>query len=276
MQIYIEEVFFNNFLLNIAVLTLSLVFLGQKVLWGKVLLATTFGATISLVMPLLGVYGVFKYIIIATQVAVMCLIVSDKYGLLKHLFELIVFGGFNLLLYGLLRTVVYIAGGDISKITIYNLCIPTYSFVLVVFVYTFVLYKVIKKFYKHKKLSSYYYNLTLKFANRTHTFRAYLDTGNKLVDNITNKPVIIVDYKTIYKIANINLADILLHKNIKHLNNCHYIDYSTISNKKHCMLVFEPEQIFVDNKLVDGVVGVSLVGFDKNADFNVLLSPMVL
>ncbi len=276
MQVYIEEVFFNNFLLNAAVLTLSLVFLGQKVFWSKVLLAAVFGATIGVVMPLLGVYGVFKYIIIGIQVVVMCLIISDKYGLLNHLFEQVVFSGLNLLLYGLLITVVYMIGNDISKITIYNLCIPTYIFVLIVFGYTFVLYKVIKKFYKHKKLSTYYYNLTLKIDNRIYAFRAYLDTGNQLVDSLTNKPVIIIDYKTICKIANINFADLLLHKNIKHLHNCHYIDYSTISNKKHCMLVFEPDEILVDNKLVEGVVGVSLAGFDKNADFKVLLSPMVL
>ena len=97
-----------------------------------------------------------------------------------------------------------------------------------------------------------------------------------LTDNISGKPVVIIDFSVLNKLLpSISFEDFILSKIKKEYG--YYINFKTVSGTGK-MFVFEPDMVeIINNKTktqLDIILGVTLKGFSKESEFNVLLNPL--
>ena len=99
-----------------------------------------------------------------------------------------------------------------------------------------------------------------------------------LTDDISGKPVVIVDFSVLNKLLpNIPFEDFILSNIKKEFG--YYIDFKTVSGMGK-MFVFKPDKVEVVNNKnkteLDIVLGVTVKGFSKTSDFSALLNPLAL
>lgn len=117
--------------------------------------------------------------------------------------------------------------------------------------------------------SSFERKIALFDGGKSVLATCYIDTGNKLIDVKTDKPIAIIDKK---------LGRELILSGFFQLNNSHYVFLSTVS-KTAKILVFEIEKIVIysgeDRNIINNVmVGISPSGLNNGID--VLLGPSML
>ena len=133
------------------------------------------------------------------------------------------------------------------------------------------LFKLVKHFYSIKKHKKFEYKVNFYNGQNVFSTIGYLDSGNFLLDTISQKPIVIIDYKIFVHITNINLENLLQEKYV--LKNSHYIDYCTIGCSKK-MLVFEIDEVEIDGKKADCLIGLNMSGFENG--YSALLGVQVL
>jgi len=110
--------------------------------------------------------------------------------------------------------------------------------------------------------------------------KAFLDTGNMLVDNETGKPIIMVNYNIFESLCdNINPTDLILGKleNMP-LKNCKYMNTMGANGKSGKILLFEADElkIFLDksvNIIPSAMLGLALIKYRDVLEYSVLLNP---
>lgn len=103
------------------------------------------------------------------------------------------------------------------------------------------LYLYIRETKKIKLNYSKYYNVSIIFESSTINLTAFLDTGNKLSDPITNKPIILIE------------KDLIKMKNQKII----YVPYNSL-NHHNLLKCIKPKYIVIEDKKIKNVlVGLS-------------------
>jgi stage II sporulation protein GA (sporulation sigma-E factor processing peptidase) len=106
------------------------------------------------------------------------------------------------------------------------------NFILLIIISPIILYLYIKQDRELKKIKNYYYNVELFYKNKRYKYQAYLDTGNKLYDPYSHKPIILLyDPKFILK------------------DNIIYIPYQTLEHSG-LLKCFKADKIVLDNELI--------------------------
>ena len=115
----------------------------------------------------------------------------------------------------------------------------------------FILYIFMKSLKVVKEIKNYYYKIKIVFNNQQElNITAFLDTGNKLVDPITNKPIILLNKKK-------------LKDNIK-IRSPMYVPYNAL-NYHGLLECIKPEYIVINNKrLSNYLIGLSEQTFKLN------------
>lgn len=256
MTIYVEDLFFENFIIFLSMAFFTTSLLGKKEKFVKAVFASIFAACFECagVMVGLGKYG--HIMLLAFNVGLVVLM-SQKGT--KSIFVSIIISFAYLFvidgLRGLLAKYINIS----SWIKIFGL------------VYVLLMFKLIKHFYNIKKHKKFEYKVNFYNGQNVFSTIAYLDSGNFLQDSISQKPVVIIDYNAFLHISGVPFDDFLHGK--FDLKNSHYIDCSTISGNKK-MLVFEIDYIEIDGKRVDCLLGLNLNGFENG--YSALLGVQVL
>lgn len=260
MQVYIEYAILDNLIINTIILCLTSFCLRLKICFWRLFLAVIIGTTITILMPLYIVK--FEIIVKIATGLIMCLICCTAKGLRSNITYIIVFLTTTFVIGGFCFFIIYLLGGDSE-----NLPVPLSIITLLIAVYVYFLAKAIKVFYCKKRVHSFIYSVKIKYKNKCVKVNAFLDTGNRLIDN--QKPIVIINQKTFEKLCNIKLSYILLYKDLSRINNAHYIKYNTISGQDK-LLVFSVDEFIVENKSTIGseniLIGVSIKPFGKEYD----------
>ena len=106
---------------------------------------------------------------------------------------------------------------------------------------------IFKNFYKRKNVNNFVYKIVLENNGNFDEILGFLDSGNNLVDNITKKPITIVDFFSLKNLTKeVNLADIVLNRqgNInKVFKNVHTIDTLSIGKNVNKILVVKIDKL---------------------------------
>jgi hypothetical protein len=141
-----------------------------------------------------------------------------------------------------------ILGGFLYFLKVSNI---NYLFSLFLCPMAFILYWYQTKIQKVKYQN--YYEVSIYFYNHRHlNVTGYLDTGNQLVDPITNKPVILIDRRLTKGVIQIRTPIYVYYNAL----NCHNVlecikpSYVLINNKKYKNVLIG----FMNNKIsMDGI-----------------------
>lgn len=280
MEIVIEYALVDNLVINFLILYLSSLILKSKKNNWLFFISATLGAIVSLIIPLLvlpnWIFLVYKLLL----GWVMVRIALRPMGIKANLIYFLVFLFITALMGGVCFAVIFLLSGDISasSVFLYNLEIPVGAVLLVVSLVGLTIAKLFKAFYRKKMFGNFIFDAEVLNDKKNIEFQVYLDSGNTLIDPLTNKSVVIIEYSIFKKIYDISFEKIITKKITQDdIKNSRYIDYGTIGGKSK-MLVFEVDCFKIKTKDKDIVIdnqifGLSLTKLKNCFDCEALIGP---
>jgi len=249
MTIYIDLIFIINFILDLLLLMTVNITLKRYNKFSKLCLGALFGSIsiLSLFIPFNSIELFILKIIMGT---IMCLI-SFGYKNIKYTFYNILYLFMTSIILGgfLYYLKVEFSYSNNSLAFYYEGLRINYIFLL--FIAPIILYVFIKSLKALKGIKNYYYKVIIVFNNNYKlNITGFLDTGNKLVDPITNKPIILLNKKIIK--GKINIRSPM------------YIPYNSLNN--HGLLeCIKPKTIYINDKEIKNyLIGLSQNSFKLN------------
>lgn len=139
------------------------------------------------------------------------------------------------------------------------------------------MYLIFKNRNRLRTIETFTYRVKIQANGQTVEEEGYLDSGNMLIDPITQKPIILINFEVFSKLyQNINYLNAYLKKlDVKQLTNGHYIKINSIASGSR-LLVFTADELQIcrdsESHAYENVaVGLSFSGFEKALGKKVLL-----
>ena len=198
MKIYLDLVLLLNFGFDLILLLSVSIILKRNVLFRNILLGSLLGS-ISVIFLFLNITSLelFIYKIITSLVMV---IVSFNYKNIKYTLKNIGYLYMNSIILGGFLYLLNIEFSYKNKgIVFYNNGLSI-NFVFLIILSPIIIYIYIKQIKEIRLNYSLYYKVNIYYKNKVYKLNGYLDTGNKLIDPITKKPVVIVNKNIIKKV----------------------------------------------------------------------------
>ena len=124
------------------------------------------------------------------------------------------------------------------------------SYAVILVIAPFILYVFVFSIKALREIKNYYYKVEIYFGDEVYTMTGFLDTGNKLSDPITNKPIILVNKKKLKGCINIRSPM--------------YVPYRAL-NYHGLLRCVKPSYIVInDKKLTNYLIGLSDENFKLN------------
>ena len=273
-EIVIEYVLIDNFVINFLILFLSSKLMSSKIAWWRYLISIAFGTGMAFVFPILYL-PTFLTILLKLLVGALMVLFAFKIKSVKKFFlHFLVFISSTALFGGLAFGFTYLCAGTINSNEL-----PVGLFFGIIGVYVYVILGVIKYISKRQKMKKYIYSMRIFNDENFYKVEAYLDSAHNLTDPETESSIVIINFATFNKIFKVPIEKVLLKQTEGYLKDAHYVDYATITKEKQKMLVFSVDKVEVeimDKKLEkkNVLMGLSMVDFKKNFNCDALISPM--
>lgn len=259
--LYIDVLFFENFILDLFVLWVTAFILNRKFKIFRSISASAIGAFYVCTLYIYQADFLDILIVKLSVIAVM-LFISFKIYSAREFFKLfIVFITVNFIfaggIYFAQNMILNKSHEKISIVSIFMGVILLISFGKEIF--TMFLKGILKK-----DLSS---DMILYYNGKIIHLKTYTDTGNLLVDPISKCPVIIACKSKIKKIADCD--------NVLKLKNLRLVPCRTVSEKYEILYGFKPDKIIYNDKEINAVVAISKEEI-LSEDYEAIINPMTL
>lgn len=227
MKIYLDLVFFLNFMFDFLLLLTVKIILKRKVKWYRILIGALVGA-LSIFFLFIKLNSITLFLL---KVIISVLMIGVTFGIknkkvfLKEILYLyfvsIILGGF---LYYLNLEFSY---QNIGLVFFHNGF--SINFILLIILSPIILYLYIKQERELKIIKNYHYKVEIYYKKTKKEYQAYLDTGNKLYDPYLHKPIIL-----------------LYDPNFPSIKKPLFIPYQTLDNTG-ILECFKADKIILDN-----------------------------
>ncbi len=255
MKIVVEYLFLESFLINLVVFKSTALLLKEKTRF--VWLSCSFVAVATVCLPLFRLNRAGTILFDAGLIG-LCAIISFRWKSLGRFLQLFASIFVCNFLYGGVCTYFEMLFGIESVFVLFA-----------VVGLTFVMLRLANKLaFRNKSLQQFKVKTTLFNKQEKVECFAFLDSGNFLSDNLTDKPVSLINLNVFCKLFPQASVQKLLGGELVEmgLKNAHYIDFDTL-NAKNRILVFEVERIAIGaNEIERVMVGLSLKEFDFDSD----------
>ena len=221
MIIYVDLLFILNFIIDYFLLFTNGIVLKRKIIKRRLLLSCLVGE-LSILLLIIN----FNYIILFVVKIILALgmnIIAFNYKDIRYTF-------INCLYFYMLSIIL---GGFIYYLKINNINYFISLLLIPVILYLY--------YYQSKNVINYskYYYVSIFFNNKCINCTGFLDTGNKLIDPISNKPIILIDKR--------------LTKGVIQIRTPIYVPYNVLNN--HGLLkCIKCKYILINNKVIDNVL----------------------
>ena len=230
MKIYLDLVFFINFMFDLLLLLTVKIVLKRKIKWYRPILGALIGS-LSLVILFLKINS-FTLFLFKVFISILMILITfgfnNKSFFIKNIlylyFTSIIMGGF---LYYLNLEFSY---NNIGLVFFHNGF--SINFILLIVLSPIILILYIKQDKQLKVINNYYYQVTIYYKNKVYSYNGYLDTGNKLYDPYFHKPIIL-----------------LYDNKFPKIDKPIYIPYETLDHSG-ILSVFKADKIILDNKII--------------------------
>lgn len=233
MVIYIDLLFIINFIIDYLLLITNGIILKRKINKKRLLISSLVGEISILFL----IFNINYILLLISKIllAILMNIISYEYQDLKYTFiNTIYFYMLSIILGGFLYFL---------KLNNINYFISLLLIPVIIYIY----------YYQSKKNNNYskYYNVLICLNNNKKiNCTGFLDTGNNLIDPISNKPIILIDKR--------------LTKGVIQIRTPIYVPYNVLNN--HGLLkCFKPKYIIINNNKIDKVL-IGLIDNKINID----------
>ena len=234
MTVYVDVLIVINFLFDFFLLLTINVALKRFSLIRRLVLASLFGEVtlLSLFIPIPS----FGLTILKVFFGMIMVVIAFGYKNIKYTF-------YNILYLYMLSVIL---GGFIYYLNVEF----QISYAIVLVLAPFILYVFILSVKALREIKNYYYKVEIGFDKGNYVMAGFLDTGNKLRDPVTNKPIILVNKKKL--------------KGCIKIRSPMYVPYSAL-NHHGLLCCIKPKYIVINNKkLTNYLIGLSDENFKLN------------
>lgn len=266
MVIFLDVLILENFIVNTFLIILTADTLKIKIKKLNTVISAMVGALYVITMLFESLYLLNSLPIKIIIAFIMILISFQKKDILFNIKGTAIFILYSMLLAGLcVFTEFNKNGGALDRGIILNF---SYKKLMIAIMIIYIVLSRLIIFVKDRKtLNNYIYGVEIVLDGSVKKIKAFLDTGNELVEPVTNLPVIIVE------------EDLFSKEDIKNYKY-YYIPYSVINGQYGRMAAIKPEKIMVYKDDV-GEEKEALIAFCNNklsqvGDYQGLLSRGIL
>lgn len=275
MEIYIESVLIDNLVINSILLFLTAKILSYNFKKSRLMISSSFATIMSFVFPLFNLNSIILFVLkflLGALIILMAFKINTFKDFIRLFFAFLiltaVMGGMCFMLCFAFKSTTQFSGGNL----VYD-GMPIGIVVIVVFIVGKLINDFIKYLRTKEKIKKFKFKTIIKNLGKEYNFMGFLDSGNILVDVLTQKPVIVIGIGVFKKIFNLSNEDII-NGNFS-LQNSRYIRINT-ATKLEKMLIFEVEEIVIEFekplKLQSPILGVALKNFKTQFDCDLLLN----
>ncbi|MDD3397207.1 MAG: sigma-E processing peptidase SpoIIGA [Clostridia bacterium] len=283
MEVYIEDVIIDNFIIDLIILYITAKLL--KINYKKILIiiSAMIGASFTILSLYINLNPslllLYKLLTAVTMLLIAYNFKSIKQFILNFLTFLLVtalMGGFCFLICFSFGEVILINGN-----VYYEIFLPMGIIMGCVFLISYFLFKIFEVIKYKAYNSNFIYNATLSDNEKSVSSLAFVDTGNTLSDPLTGKPVNIITFKVFQKLfREVPIHQILLKKIPNNLKRVHYIKVSSVGEKSE-MLIFYIESLKISQRnftliLKNSCLGLTFANLEKKLSCGLLLNPQTL
>ena len=254
MKIYLDYIFFINFIFDLLLLLSVSIILRRNVSIKRIILGALFGG-IS-IFTLFVKINSLELFLLKLLISIIMTLITFKYKNIKYTLKNISYLYMSSMILG---GVLYFLNIEFSYkqegLIFYNNGFSINLIVLVI-LSPIIIYIYIKQAFNLKLNYSNYYKVKIKYKNKELNLNAFLDTGNKLKDPITKIPVVMVE-----------------ESNFKNIDKYLYVPCHTISGSSIIKCIIP------DEFKIDGINKKVLLGLSKNIKIDgidCILNPILL
>ena len=281
MEIYIEYVLIDNFVINTLILLCVKNTLKLRTNWLRILLSSGLGTIVAITLPLLCLSNWFVFPIKIVLGVCMVLILSRYYKFKEFLISFLLFIGYTILLVGACIVTLLAFGTNLELLSqgAYDIALPLGVILLIVTIYVYFIITLGKYLARKKELEPFIKQVQIYLGDKVMHFKGFLDSGNKLNDNKTGLPVVIISFNALEKYFSKDVLEnlILEHGKSSDFKNVHLVPYNTISGEAKKMVVFQADKMVINsgkNEYITNrfMIGVSYKVFNDAVSYDLLLN----
>ncbi len=238
MEIVVEYVLLENVLIDLMIFKTTSMVLKIK---GRFLfLISLFASVVALILPIFHL-GKLPLFFIKILLGILLANMAFKFSSFRSFIKVFLVFLFSTFLYGGVVAFIQQSFGEIATLIILGVVILTY----------FILKYLIKFLNKRKAVQNLCYDVELEVEGKRVRCKGFLDTGNLLIDPLTNRPVSIIDLNLFSKIFGQEKTIELLTKkvDVSKFTFGHFIHLDTVG-KGDKVLTFEIDRMSVSGKEV--------------------------
>jgi stage II sporulation protein GA (sporulation sigma-E factor processing peptidase) len=290
---YIDLIFIINFFMNFFILYDTAKAVKEKINIYKLAAGAGIGALYFLVIFFPGLHVIYT-LFIKFAVSILMIIAAFTPYKSKRLISIYLWFFIISSIYGAVSLMVlFLFYGVRGLYIIYIYSYPSFILVLSSLAAHFLI-TYINNFLKVKLIQDCIsIEITVQFNGLTKKIKALVDTGNSLVDPLTNKPAIVVSYSSLQSILPAEIdKDFIgeLEKDIKAASKLidyedwayrfRLIPYTSIGREGGFLIGFKPDYIKVHHKdkeqlISNVIICLTTKSFNKSEDFDALVNPMI-
>lgn len=261
MKIILELTLLVEIFLNFLIIKITSLVLRERA--QNCIFSSIIGGELTLLYPMF-FNGLASKIILIILSANLLVFVSFKFKSFKDFLRI----------YGVFILTTFVFGGGMLAIQNIIGKYPVYLILCFGLVLYICIYCVMRAVQKKNRIKSFCYHVKVRDNGKEFEEDGFLDSGNMLYDNITKKPVVLINFDVFHKLySNISFSSIITKTLDKSsIKNGHYIKINSIGSKTN-ILVFTVDELIVgdDKNYKDAMVGLSLSGFERSFGRNMLL-----
>ena len=254
MPIFIELHLVCHFMLAFFMLLSIKIFLKTKANLWTVVAASLMFAIIKFLMDFYALSTLWQTLIIFIYSLATILVIHKLEHISKLIVSAFIFVIYYLCLTGLhwVITTVVLNQSIIKANNYYLFVMLGFNFII------FGLFCAVTTYLQAEKACQLTRCCKLIINNKQIPITGFIDTGNRLVDSQTNKPVVVVSLDGLKKhVTSKMFADLVCATNVSGVfKDIKKIEYSTISGINH-ITVFCPQQFLVEQKPINCLIGVT-------------------
>lgn len=277
MKVYIELVIADNFAITFLLARLSYYLIGEPLSKLRILSACAVGTAAAVFYPFLeGVWLPIALKIVTGLVLSVILFKPKKFlkGMLFFFILTFTYGG------ALFALGLFVHGNVEAALTKPVASVPVGITLLAAYVLFIGLKRAIFKIRKSRDINGFIYDAEIRVCGSSVECKAFLDSGNRLYDDKSGLPVVIVGAGTLAKaLGDEQMSNLLLGKT-SGFDGAHYVDYSTVGGKSK-LFVFRPDELVVyvadkKNIISDVMLGVAFKRLSDVESYGLILNPAVM
>ena len=260
MKIIIEYVLIENMLINLMALKTTALISKEsgRLFW----LSSFLGGCLTVVLPLFRLNSIGSFLV-EIGLFVLHIVICFKFKAFKKFLRLYLTYFLVMLLFG--GACYFIENYFGITSTIIVLAVVSIVFVVVRFL--------INRLQRKRQIDNFCFDVEIETVGQKTIWKGFLDSGNFLLDPLTNSPVSLINFKVFSALFHdIEIVDVLTRsEKIKTLKFAHYIRLNTLSVSDK-ILVFQVDRLCIGNRIVDKpFLGLSLTEFNQAFNSDIIL-----